>query len=296
MIIGDMFNEFSRLMLGTWGLSGDWNANRDEVGTRKNAKDVIACAAEYGINQIDTAAVYGRGLIESVIGELPGRYDLIVASKVPAIIKPVGNLYPNEAYYTEDHIRRVTSEMLKRLKRDNVDILQLHNWHSEWDSQAVYFLAPLSRMKGTGEVRYVGVSLPDNYNGDLEKILQLGILDFVQLPYNPLQDWANFNLLSYYKVLPLVRSTYCQGLISPKLEYPESISHPMSSRYNLSVLREKTRVWIEQAGGSWDDVNKILLSRTFNSMGRSGAVIIGMNNVDRVRQNVDLMHELESNC
>ncbi|MFN4046261.1 MAG: aldo/keto reductase, partial [Acidilobaceae archaeon] len=55
--------KISRVGLGAWQFSEAWGVREYDV-----AKSIIAKALESGVNFIDTAMVYGRGLSEQFIG------------------------------------------------------------------------------------------------------------------------------------------------------------------------------------------------------------------------------------
>lgn len=106
----------SEIGIGCWQFGGDWG----DVGDAQ-CKEALAAAVDAGVTFIDTADVYGAGRSESIIGQfLQGRSEeLFVATKM-------GRLegYPDK--YSLDLLRTCTQNSLKRLKRDVLDLTQLH--------------------------------------------------------------------------------------------------------------------------------------------------------------------------
>ncbi|MEM4904157.1 MAG: aldo/keto reductase [Desulfurococcaceae archaeon] len=85
---------------------------------------VIAKAAELGMNLIDTAMVYGRGLSEEFIGRALRdlglkRDELVIATKIPG------------EFLNPDDVFRAVDRSLKRLGVNSIDLLQLH-WPPCW--------------------------------------------------------------------------------------------------------------------------------------------------------------------
>ena len=104
----------SAVGLGTWqfGEPG-WGWGRDLL--HEEALRIVDRALELGINFFDTAAVYGNGRSEEVLGEaLKGRrQDAIIATKIEPPLGP-------------DRVKRRAERSLKNLGIDHIDLYQLH--------------------------------------------------------------------------------------------------------------------------------------------------------------------------
>lgn len=132
----------SRLCFGCWGIVGDFH-----WGDRDHDQSVAAmhAALDVGVNFFDTAAVYGDGESEKLVGRvLSGRRDQVtIASKVlPDRMKP-------------DEILRCCEESLTRLGTDYIDLYQTH-WTSRETPAADSWDAML-KLKQQGKVRHIGV-------------------------------------------------------------------------------------------------------------------------------------------
>ena len=142
--------QVSTICLGTM-MFGD----QTELG---EARNIVASAAEHGVNFIDTADVYSKGASEEMLGKiLQGhRDDWVVATKM-------GNAMgdrQNQSHYSRTWIMRAVEQSLKRLQTDYVDVLYLHrDYHDENLEEAVLALGDLIR---AGKIRAFGLS---NFRG-----------------------------------------------------------------------------------------------------------------------------------
>src|SRR5258708_972415 len=119
----------SRFTLGamTFGAgSGIWGeiAGLD----RAQATRLVALAVEQGVNLIDTADAYSQGQSEQVVGQTLADLGLdetrmLVGTKVRLRTGPG----PNDVGLGRSHILRSVETSLKRLGRDHIDLLQLHD-------------------------------------------------------------------------------------------------------------------------------------------------------------------------
>jgi len=142
----------SRLGLGTM----TWGRDTDEI----EAADQCRAFLDAGGNFIDTAATYGDGDSERVIGGLIGtlfnRDEVIIATK--AGISFTDGVRKVDA--TRHSLIAELDRSLNRLGTDFVDIWQIHNWDELTPLDDT--LSALDYAYTTGRARYVGIS---NYSG-----------------------------------------------------------------------------------------------------------------------------------
>lgn len=144
--------QVSRLGLGTL----TWGRDTDE----HEARDQLKSFVEAGGTLLDTAAGYGDGASEELIGSLLGdvvsRDDVVLATKA-GVQRARGARTVN---VSRGNLIRTLDESLRRLDTDHVDLWQVHAWSEEtpWEET----LTALDYAVSTGRASYVGVS---NYAG-----------------------------------------------------------------------------------------------------------------------------------
>ncbi|MGI8524023.1 MAG: aldo/keto reductase [Nocardioides sp.] len=142
----------SHLGLGTM----TWGRDTDE----HEARDQLIAFAEAGGTLVDTAAGYGDGaseeLIGSLIGDVVARDEVVLATKA-GISRRSGR---REVYASRGRLLSELDASLKRLRVDHVDLWQVHTWVD--DAPLEETLSALDLAVSTGRASYVGVS---NYTG-----------------------------------------------------------------------------------------------------------------------------------
>lgn len=154
----------------------------------EQANTVWHTALDAGINFFDTA--YDYVFSEEWIGwALQSRYDeFYLATKCGCTdTQPTSNTSDHD--WTRDNLFRNIEISLRRLNRDSVDIIQLHNATVE-ECESGGVVQALNDIREQGMVRWIGASttLPD-----LPTLLSWGVFDVMQIPYSALQreheDW-----------------------------------------------------------------------------------------------------------
>jgi aryl-alcohol dehydrogenase-like predicted oxidoreductase len=148
----------SAVGFGCWAIGGHrWGPVDDQ-----NSKEAIAVALHLGVNFFDTADVYGFGHSEELLGEVlqgksqhqsAGEASPIVATKVGLRWNSKGKVFHDLSYH---YVKQACDASLKRLKRDVIDLYQLH-WPDPNTPLEETFTA-LTELREAGKVRYVGVS------------------------------------------------------------------------------------------------------------------------------------------
>ncbi len=153
----------------------EYDPDRDD--SRKGVIEALEKALELGITYFDTAPGYGSGRSESMFGEA-------LRSAKPADIFLATKLHPGD----RDHVFRSVDESLKRLKRDYVDLIQIHgNSYTHEQTGSILgkngMLEAMEDLKRQGAVRYVGFTTEDN-NDAVYALMQSGRFDAIQMCYN----------------------------------------------------------------------------------------------------------------
>src|SRR5450432_4427740 len=118
-----------------------------------NARRVVELAIDAGVNLVDTADSYGKGVAEEVVGELlKGMPDVLVSSKVAFPMGPT----PNDRGLSRRHVLASADNSLRRLQRDHIDLYHLHLWDGLTPVEET--LDALALLVQSGKIRYVAVS------------------------------------------------------------------------------------------------------------------------------------------
>ena len=159
MVVDQNILGLSELRITNLGL-GIWSSgNLSESETRNNAQAILGLYLDSGGNFIDTAASYGDGLSETILGDL--LYSAKMRQKV--VISTKAGITYHDGRKVDMSSEAILAELdgsLKRLKTDYIDLWQTHTWdskHSIYES-----LIAFDKAVSSGKVRYVGVC---NYSG-----------------------------------------------------------------------------------------------------------------------------------
>jgi len=119
-------------------------------GKTDEALAIISRAIDLGVNYIDTAAAYGRGVSETYIGEVmkSRRNEVFLASKTH-----------NRTY---DGSMELLERSLKQLQTDHLDLWQLHNVRTQEDLDRIFHkegaIKALERARDEKMVRFLGIT------------------------------------------------------------------------------------------------------------------------------------------
>jgi aryl-alcohol dehydrogenase-like predicted oxidoreductase len=143
---------------GAWAIGGSgwqfaWGSQDDN-----DSIAAIHRALELGVNWIDTAAVYGLGHSEEVVGralnDWPGPRPYVF-TKCGLRWDADGNV---RTLLTADSIRREVEDSLRRLSVEVIDLYQIH-WPPDPDSAELEEgWSALASLQQQGKVRWIGVS------------------------------------------------------------------------------------------------------------------------------------------
>lgn len=177
---------------GSWAIGGNnwavgWGPQDDQ-----QAIAAIRRTLDLGINWIDTAAVYGLGHSEELVGQaIKGRDERpYIFTKCSRLWDDKGNPYSN---LKADSIRREAEASLKRLQVDVIDLYQMHWPEPEQDLEEGW--EAMARLKEEGKVRYIGVS---NFSvAQMRRAMKIAPIDSLQPPYSLLRRETERELLPF---------------------------------------------------------------------------------------------------
>lgn len=156
----------SAVGFGAWEIGGPLRAYFEGLGwiahgwgdvDDAHSVRLIQSCADLGINVLDTAAGYGAGHSEEVIGRaLAGQRERwIVETKGGEGFRPDGVNFKD---FSKAHLLRQVEESLRRLRTDYVDVYLLHG-PAQADIECGECLDALAEIRRAGKSRFVGVSL-----------------------------------------------------------------------------------------------------------------------------------------
>jgi aryl-alcohol dehydrogenase-like predicted oxidoreductase len=171
--------EITRVGFGAWAIGGGgWEFG---WGPQDDAASIAAIerALDLGVNWIDTAAAYGFGRSERVVGRaIAGlRERPYVFTKASLLEGPDRNVVHN---LKRDSILREAHASLERLGVDAIDLYQIHWPLPEPDVEEGW--AALAELRDQGLVRHIGVS---NFDvAQLERIQAVAPVETLQPQYS----------------------------------------------------------------------------------------------------------------
>ncbi len=163
----------TRLAYGCMRVAGTWNPAEVTAEKRAYGKQAILAAYEAGYRLFDHADIYGRGMCETIFGEVlretPSlRRDILIATKCG--IRFPGDPAPGAPHrydFSAAHIRRSCEASLRRLQVETIDIYQLHRPDLLMDPTEI--AGAFDTLRRQGKVRYFGVS---NFSPSFLRALQ----------------------------------------------------------------------------------------------------------------------------
>jgi aryl-alcohol dehydrogenase-like predicted oxidoreductase len=171
--------QITRVGFGAWAIGGGgwefgWGPQDDDQSIA-----AVHRALELGVNWIDTAAAYGFGRSEEVVGRaLEGVAERpYVFTKCSLVEGPDRSVVHD---LSRDSVLREVEASLKRLGIDAIDLYQIH-WPIP-EPQIEEGWAALAELKEQGLVRHIGVS---NFDVDqLRRIRHIAPVETLQPPYS----------------------------------------------------------------------------------------------------------------
>lgn len=226
--------QVSEIGFGAWAIGGDSYGPVDD----NESIETLHKALDNGINFIDTADSYGKGKSEELIGKvLSERKDkkTIVATKFGWDFYSKGGISGN---LSPEYINFAVEQSLKRLKRDWVDIYQIHSINPQKILDFGVF-ETLETLKKEGKIRYYGFSA--NYISDASKLINLVNFDTVQVPYSlvfPIAEKELFPHKSLDSLGIISREPLANGFLSGKYGI-NSEFHKNDHRHGFSKEKKK---------------------------------------------------------
>ena len=213
--LGNSDLDITVLGIGAWAMGGgNWKFG---WGPQDDAESIAAIhtALEGGVNWIDTAAVYGLGHAETVVGQAVK--DL---AEKPLLFTKCARVW-NESREIGKRLKRdsVISECEASLRRMQVDVIALYQIHwPEPDEDIEEGWEACAQLQKDGKVRWIGVS---NFSvSQLDRVWKIAPVTSLQPPYNLLVRGIEQNQLPWceaHGVGVLAYSPMRSGLLTGKM-------------------------------------------------------------------------------
>ncbi len=268
---------------GAWAAGGSgwqfaWGSQDDN-----DSIAAIHRALELGVNWIDTAAVYGLGHSEEVVGRALKSWR----GSRPYVFTKCGLRWDAkgqvEKVLSADSIRREAEDSLRRLAVDVIDLYQIH-WPPDPDSPALEEgWSTLADLKREGKVRWIGVS---NFNvAQLKRAQAIAPITSLQPPYSLLHREVEEDILPYclHKGIGvIVYSPMASGLLTGAMTRDRAArlpqddwrrSHPDFTEPNLSRNLELVDLLREIAKRHNRAVGEVAIAWTLRNPAVTGAIV-----------------------
>ena len=233
-ILGRTGLRVSRAGFGGGGIGQVWGATTEAEAIRS-----VHRALDLGITFFDVAPSYGAGRAEEALGKaLVGRREqVVVATKV--------RLRADDMHDVAGAVSSSVERSLNRLRRDQVDVLHVHNRFTEKRGEALDsitgddVLGPVldayKEMQHQNKTRFIGLSAMDHHVPTMHRLINSGEYDTVLAYYNLLNTTAQeakppgAEVFDNGQIIPLAKTkgmgiigirSHAAGALTPALDRP----------------------------------------------------------------------------
>lgn len=232
--------QLTRIGFGAWAIGGgNWEF---AWGPQDDSESIAAIhrALDLGVNWIDTAAIYGLGHSEEIVGKA-----LKSTSHKPLVFTKCSmRWHPDRTIYRSlkaDSLAEEVDNSLRRLNVETIDLYQIH-WPDPADQIEEGWQA-LAKFKEQGKIRYIGVS---NFNVEqMQRAQKIAPITSLQPPYSMLRraieaeilPFAQANNIGVINYSPMV-----SGLLTGKMTAERAASLPADDWRRRNVEFKEPRL------------------------------------------------------
>ncbi|GAB4454672.1 MAG: aldo/keto reductase [Armatimonadaceae bacterium] len=211
--LGNSDLEITVIGFGAWAIGGSgwkfsWGPQDDDDSIK-----AIHEALEKGVNWIDTAAVYGLGHSEEVVGEAVRQWN----GEKPYIFTKCERTWNENREIVPklkaDSVHRECEDSLRRLGVEAIDLYQVHWPQPDEDIEEGW--AALAKLQQEGKVRWIGVS---NFSvAQMERAQAIAPITSLQPPYSLLARDIESDILPYcahHNIGVIIYSPMKSGLLT----------------------------------------------------------------------------------
>ena len=281
--LGNSDLQITRVGYGAWAVGGSgwqfaWGSQDDD-----DSIAAIHKALELGVNWIDTAAVYGLGHSEEVVGRALKSWS----GPKPYVFTKCSLRWDNKGQVRKvlkaASLREEIENSLRRLSTDVIDLYQIH-WPPDPDSADLEEgWSTLADLKREGKVRFIGVS---NFNvPQLKRAQAIAPVTSLQPPYSLIHRDVEEDILPYClhkNIGVIVYSPMASGLLTgamtreraaklPKDDWRHS--HRDFTEPNLSRNLELVEILREIAQRHNRSIGEVAIAWTLHNPAVTGAIV-----------------------
>lgn len=272
------------VMIGTWAWGDGYNGSKMVFGQKSDEetlKSTFETAVDLGFTKWDTAAVYGMGSCEKLLGRLmKGRDDIFISTK-----------YFPDARFRSGALEKSFSSSMERLGRESADLFWIHKPNNL--EKNLHEAVPLIK---DGRIKSIGIS-----NVSMEHIktaqklldsrgLKLGAVQnhfsLLRNDQQPIIDFCRDNGITYYAYMVLE-----QGALAGR--YNAENHFPTFSMRNLMFPRSKFRRIDSLLGAMKEMADKYGIDRSqipiLWAMAKGAVPIVGITKPSYARKLSDAM-------
>jgi len=204
----------TRIGLGTWAIGGPWDWGWGPQDDGDSVRTIHA-ALDAGLNWIDTAASYGAGHSERIVGRALKQcaHEPYVFTKCGTLVDARGQLSNS---LTADSVRRECESSLKNLGVESIDLYQIHQ--PQPDAELEEGWEALLALKEEGKIQHLGVS---NFSvSQMRRLHAIAAIDSLQPPYSLLEPGISSEILPFCEsenIGVIAHSTMASGLLSGRM-------------------------------------------------------------------------------
>lgn len=274
-------NSLDKICLGTVQLGMNYGVARKEDYSLERSLKILDHAWDKGIRHLDTATAYGKAI------DVIARYHQQ---------NPDKRFIINSKFRTEQLNKKIESHISEELSKLSIcryDVFMFHSWEDYLQDKALVHELKFLRGKLFSQL---GVSIYTS--SQLERAIQSGDFDFIQLPYNVLD---NFSLKGEMLVRSAAmgiklqaRSIYLQGLLLME-QVPAALKDLKPAINRLKIIAEKYNMTLSSLclAYVWQQPQIVSIALGVESAGQIDAAIDSIRNISKHLEPIRWMEEIQ---
>ncbi len=287
--LGNSGLQVSEIGFGAWGIGGlvqdssAYGPTDDKV-----SQQALAAAFDAGVTFYDTAALYGYGHSEELLGKTFRTVrDQIVLSTKAGYVN-----FSGVQDFSPGFLRTSLEASLRRLQTEYVDVFQLHDPPIDLLKNDNTIMAALETLQNEGKIRVIGISTRSPMDS-LTAVEQLGFKS-IQVNFNMVDQRAIevglFDACRTHGVGIIARTPLCFGFLTGKYaaddDYAEGDHRRKWKREQIELWADAYKLFRAELGNEVLQTNAQIALRYVLSFAEVSTTIPGMLTEDHVSENV----------